>query len=100
MVGSGAMLSSTGSEWALYVGYGLMVGLLGNLCLFAPLLTYVSRWFDRRRGVAMSLVTRGQQIAGTLWPPLFGIATRAVGWQRTLFLFGAFPVGSLLRQAW
>src|SRR3546814_8180398 len=100
MVGSGSMLASTGTEWALYFGYGVLVGLLGNSCLFAPLLTYVSRWFDRRRGVAISLVTSGQQIAGALWPPLFGIAIGAFGWQRTLFWFGAFAVAALLPLAW
>lgn len=100
MVGCGAMLASSGSEWALYVGYGLMVGLLGNAGLFAPLLTYVSRWFDRRRGVAISFVTSGQQIAGALWPPIFGLAIGAFGWQRTLFWFGIFGLVTLVPLAW
>jgi len=100
MVALGAMLASTGSIWALYVGYGLMVGLLGNSGLFAPLLTYVSRWFDRRRGVAISLVTSGQQIAGALWPPLFGLAIGAYGWQQTMFWFGVLALCALLPLTW
>ncbi|MFN4087465.1 MAG: MFS transporter [Alphaproteobacteria bacterium] len=100
MVGLGAMLASTGSVWALYVGYGLMVGLLGNSGIFAPLLTYVSRWFDRRRGVAISLVTSGQQIAGAAWPPLFGFAIGAFGWQRTMFWFGVLALAVLVPLCW
>jgi MFS family permease len=30
MIAGGLALSSVGSIWALYVGYGLMIGLLGN----------------------------------------------------------------------
>jgi len=36
--------------------------------MFAPLMTYVSRWFDRRRGTAIALISAGQYIAGALWP--------------------------------
>jgi len=50
MIGGGLALSSLGSIWALYVGHGLMVGLLGNGGVYPPLLVYISRWFERRRG--------------------------------------------------
>ena len=49
---SGLALSSLGTVWALYVGHGLLIGLLGNGAIYAPLIVYVSRWFDRRRGTA------------------------------------------------
>ena len=48
MMAGGLALSSIGSVWALYVGHGLLIGLLGNGAIFAPLVIYVSRWFDRR----------------------------------------------------
>ena len=53
MIAGGLALSSHGSLWALYVGHGLMLGLLGNGGVYPPLLIYVSRWFDRRRGTAI-----------------------------------------------
>ena len=76
MMAAGLALSSLGPIWALYVGQGLMVGLLGNGGIYAPLLVYVSRWFDRRRGTAIALISSGQYIAGVVWPALFerGIA--------------------------
>jgi MFS family permease len=77
-----------------------MIGLLGNAALFAPLVTYVTRWFDRRRGVALSIVTSGQQVAGALWPPIFNYAVTTYDWRRTLFGYGVFVLIALLPLAW
>ena len=54
-----------------------MVGLLGNGGIYPPLLVYVSRWFDRRRGTAIALISSGQYIAGVVWPALFERGIRA-----------------------
>src|SRR5579885_3434382 len=70
-LGLGCILASMGAEWQLYLGHGLLIGLLGNAGIFAPLMANVSRWFDLRRGTALALVASGQQIAGAIWPPLF-----------------------------
>jgi MFS family permease len=71
MMAAGLALSSTGSVWALYVGHGLLIGLVGNGAIYAPLVVYVSRWFDRRRGSALALISSGQYIAGVVWPAAF-----------------------------
>jgi MFS family permease len=57
---AGMALSSVGSIWALYIGHGLLIGFFGNGAIFAPLTIYVSRWFDRRRGTALALISSGQ----------------------------------------
>ena len=57
--------------WQLYVGHGLLIGLLGNGAINAPLYVYVTRWFERRRGTALALIASGQYVAGAFWPPLF-----------------------------
>jgi MFS family permease len=104
MVGLGAMLASAGGEWQLYLGHGLLIGLLGNSATFAPLMANVSRWFDRNRGAALALVAAGQQIAGAVWPPLFRYTIDHAGWRATLFWYGAFvlvsavPLCLLLRR--
>jgi MFS family permease len=64
MLGGGAILAglalaSLGQGWSLLVGIGLGVGLFGNGALFAPMVAYVSLWFDRRRGTALALVSSG-----------------------------------------
>jgi len=96
MVGLGAMVASGGSVWQLYVGYGLMVGLLGNSATFAPLMANSSRWFGRRRGTALALVASGQQIAGTVWPPIFRYGLDSIGWRATLVWYGVVALAIML----
>jgi MFS family permease len=88
MVCAGLTLSSHGEIWQLYVGHGLLVGLIGNGAINAPLYVYVTRWFERRRGTALALIASGQYVAGACWPPLFERAIAAYGWRGTMTGFG------------
>ena len=83
----GLALSALGSVWALYVGHGLLIGVIGNGAIYAPLLIYVSRWFDRRRGAAIALISSGQYIAGVVWPPVFEQGIARFGWQDTMLAY-------------
>lgn len=89
MMAGGLALSSLGSIWALYIGHGLMVGLFGNGGVYPPLLVYVSRWFDRRRGAAIALISSGQYVAGVVWPALFERGITHVGWQAVMLAYAA-----------
>ena len=77
-----------------YLGAGLSASLwqfntmhiaigLGGAVSFGPLIAEVSHWFERHRGFAMTVVSSGNYIAGTIWPPIIerGIAT--AGWRTT-----------------
>jgi MFS family permease len=91
MVCAGLVLSSRASDgevWQLYMGHGLLVGLIGNAAIHAPLYVYVTRWFERRRGAALALIASGQYMAGASWPPLFERAIAAYGWRQTMVGFG------------
>jgi MFS family permease len=93
---AGLALSSLGSVWALLVGHGLLIGLLGNGAIYAPLIVYVSRWFDRRRGTAIALISSGQYIAGMIWPTLIGLGIEHYGWQTTMLGFGGVVLATIL----
>jgi MFS family permease len=86
---AGMALSSYGTIWALYIGHGLLIGFLGNGAIYAPLIVYVSRWFDRRRGTALALISSGQYIAGMVWPTVLEIGMRRFGWQPAMLAYGA-----------
>jgi MFS family permease len=99
---AGLALSSIGSVWALYVGHGLLIGFLGNGAIYAPLMIYVSRWFDRRRGTALALISSGQYISGMIWPSLLEVGMKQFGWQPVMLTYGAvvlaiLPLLTLLR---
>ncbi len=101
---AGLALSSTGSVWALYVGHGLLIGFLGNGAIYAPLLIYTSRWFDRRRGTALALISSGQYVAGMIWPSFLEIGIKQFGWQAVMLGYGVavlaiLPLLMLLRPA-
>jgi MFS family permease len=92
MVAVGLALSTGGAAWQLYLGQGVFVGFLGIGGMNAPFYVYVSRWFDRRRGSALALISSGSYLAGAVWPPLVERAIAYVGWQQTMLYFGLFAV--------
>jgi MFS family permease len=85
----GLAISTIGGTIPLYVGHGLLIGLIGNGAIYAPLLIYVSRWFDRRRGTAIALISSGQYIAGIFWPSIFERGIAAYGWRPTMLAYAA-----------
>jgi MFS family permease len=95
MAALGLALSSTGQIWALFLGHAVLIGLLGNAAHFPPLVVYVSRWFDRRRGTAVALISSGQYIAGMLWPTVFERGLTQFGWQATMLGY-AVVVGAAI----
>jgi len=99
MIGGGLALSSLGSIWALYVGHGLMIGLLGNGGVYPPLLVYISRWFERRRGAAIALISSGQYVAGVLWPSLFERGIASIGWQTMMLAYGIVVLALIVPAA-
>jgi MFS family permease len=99
MVGAGLGLASGGEVWQLYLGHGLLIGLLGNGAINAPLYVYITRWFEQRRGAALALLSGGQYVAGASLPPLFERAIAAYGWQQTMFSYGLVVVVVVLPLA-
>lgn len=73
--------------WQLWLSFGVFVGLLGNACMFAPLVANVSRWFDKSRGIALGIATCGQSLGGTIWPPVITALNGAVGWRAAFQIY-------------
>lgn len=92
MIAAGLALSTLGPSLPLYIGHGLGIGLLGIGGINAPFYIYVSRWFDRRRGSALALISSGSFLAGTIWPPVFERAIAYVGWRHTMLYFAALEI--------
>ena len=92
MIGVGLALSTLGPPWPLWIGHGLFIGLIGIGGINAPMYIYVSRWFDRRRGSALALISSGSYLAGALWPPVFERAIAAFGWRQTMVWYAAAEI--------
>jgi MFS family permease len=84
----------------LYLTYGIMFGLAGQGCLVAPGMANIARFFSRRRGMAVGIVSSGQSLAGIVWPPVFGLVMADHGWRDMFLYFGIFAFCTLVPAVW
>src|SRR5947208_329663 len=106
----GILLPIAVGACALSVGY-IAAGFVPNLALFAllygviglgasaafgPLIADVSQWFTRRRGIAIAIVSCGQYVAGTIWPPVLQHLVATQGWRATHIGLGVFCALTML----
>ena len=98
---------------ALGAGYGLsgIAGGIGTLALaqgllgfgsaatFGPLMTDISHWFVRRRGVAVTLTSAGNYVAGTVWSPLVQHLIASIGWRSTHAGIGIASAAAIVLRA-
>jgi MFS family permease len=85
----GAVLLAVGYVGAAYAGsfpaYALahvVIG-FGSSIALGPLMADISHWFIRRRGVAVTLTSAGNYVAGTVWSPVVQHFIASVGWRST-----------------
>jgi len=89
MIAAGLVLSTLGPSLPLYIGHGLFIGLIGLGGINAPSYVYVSRWFDRRRGSALALISSGSFLAGAFWPSIFEHVIASEGWRYAMLSYSA-----------
>jgi len=99
MIGAGLALSTFGPPWPLWIGHGLFIGLIGLGGINAPMYIYVSRWFDRRRGSALALISSGSYLAGAMWPPVFERVIAAVGWRQAMLYYAIAEIAVIVPLA-
>ncbi len=92
------------SLWQFSLIQGLLIGLLGTSATFAPLVADTSRWFTRRRGIALAICMSGNYLAGAIWPPVVQHFIENGGWRQAYFTIGAIclvvmlPLALMLRR--
>jgi MFS family permease len=88
LLGFGFILASlTTSILQFSLVQGILIG-VGTAATFGPLIADISHWFDRRRGVAMSVAAAGSYIAGAFWPAAMPGLMAAEGWRFTYAVIG------------
>jgi MFS family permease len=82
--------------------YALIQGALiggGAAAFFAPLMTDISHWFLRRRGIAVAVAAAGNYLAGAIWPQPLEAAIAANGWRATHIAVGLICLVTLVPLA-
>jgi len=99
MIGAGLSISTFGPPWPLWIGHGLFIGLIGLGGINAPMYVYISRWFDRRRGSALALISSGSYLAGAMWPPVFSHVIATVGWRECMLGYAVLEIAVVVPLA-
>jgi MFS family permease len=78
----------SGSIWQ-FIFIHFLIG-LSSSATFGPLMAEASHWFDRYRGLAVTIAASGNYIGGTIWPPLVNWGMQTYGWRTTHIAVGIF----------
>ncbi len=72
-----------------FIAVHVLIG-LGTSATFGPLMAEASHWFERYRGLAVTIVASGNYVGGTIWPPLVNWGMQSAGWRATHIAIGIF----------
>ena len=72
-----------------FIAVHLLIG-LGTSATFAPLMAEASHWFERYRGLAVTIVASGNYVGGALWPPLLNWGIQTASWRTSYIAIGIF----------
>ncbi len=99
---AGAVLLAVGYVGAAYAGSfvafalaQLVIG-VGSSIALGPLMADISHWFVRRRGVAVTLTSAGNYVAGTVWSPVVQHLISSVGWRSTHAAIGIASAAAIV----
>ncbi len=97
MLGIGYSLAGLSQSLLQFtLAQGLLIGLLGSATVFGPLMADISRWFVKRRGLAIGICASGNYLAGTIWSPVVQHFIETSGWRATHIGIGLFCVVAML----
>jgi MFS family permease len=81
LFGLSLILTSTMTEvWHLYLWYGVLAG-IGRSPLNVTLVSMISRWFSKHRGLVMGIVNSGTGAGSSLFTPFTSWLIVAFSWQ-------------------
>jgi sugar phosphate permease len=81
------LLATTQELWQWYA-WSSVNAVVRQMMFFIPFMALVSRWFDRRRGIAASILGTGFSLGGFIVVPIMSVLIEALGWQGALIASG------------
>ncbi len=90
--GSFLLLATTTELWQWFA-YQSVAAVFRNMMFFIPFQTLVSRWFDRKRGLAVGILGTGFSMGGFIVVPILQAVINAVQWE------GSFVVSAIVTVA-
>jgi len=78
--------------WQLYLYYGLIAN-IGMGFLGVPAMSTVSRWFVKKRGMALGITQAGIGLGAFVMPPLVQVFITRFGWQISYLIIAGLILG-------
>jgi len=81
------LMSQVSAIWQLYLFYGVAIG-IGMSGAFVPMLSTVTRWFVKRRGMMTGFVVAGIGTGTIIIPPVANWLISSYGWRTSYIIIG------------
>jgi len=99
LLGLGCLLmSQTNTIWQLYLFFGVMAG-VSQGCRLVPIISTVSRWFIRRKGLMIGIVTSGVGGGQVIGPILASQLITNYGWRTSYIIMGLVALVAIVIAA-
>ncbi|CEH12521.1 Monocarboxylate transporter [Ceraceosorus bombacis] len=89
------MTSLCTAYWQAILAQGLVVG-VGAGCLFVPAVSIVATYFDKKRALAVGIVTAGSSIGGVVYPIIFIRLVDKLGFAWTTRIIAFIALATLI----
>ncbi len=85
--------------WVFYLVYGLLMGTAWGATANTPVTALISRWFTRRKGIALAIAISGMATGNFLLIPFSMFLILNIGWRYTFVVMGLLVLVVSLPQA-
>lgn len=92
------LLSTMTDDIYLLAGVHLFLG-FGTAAGFGPLITDISHWFLKQRGIAVALIASGNYLAGGIWPLFLSDILAEDGWRAAYLMLAGITLVVILPLA-
>ena len=97
------LTSQANSSWQLFITYSLLLG-MGSGALLVVAISTVSRWFDKKRGLAVGIAVSGAGAGTVVMAPFATFLIASFDWRMACIIIGliawliAIPLSLLLKK--
>jgi len=82
------LTSQVSSPWQLFISYGLLLA-IGVGPAYIVVMSTTSRWFDKKRGLALGIVGSGTGFGTLLMAPFATYLISSLGWRMAYIIMGS-----------
>ena len=90
--------SQTNSLWQIFLSYSLLLG-IGTGGTVPVLMAVVSRWFDRKRGLALGIATAGSGMGTLVVAPFAAFLISSLEWRMAYLVMGLIGLFVVISMA-